>query len=379
MSQLKKVKTNSKWLGQIILVIAAAAAMTVCQSPPDQPEEAQPQESFGAAPVKAYKVSRDRISDQLTYTGTIEPRRKMIITPEVGGKIAKIHVEEGVQVSQGQLLAELDTRSIKLQLEQAQASLSAAEANAEDTEKNLKRMERLREENAVSQQQLEKVSLAYESAQAQLKQARAAVNLARYNLEVSIMRAPFSGIVASKNAEEGDVINPMMGGFSPDSGVLTLMDYSKVKIEVEAAHEDVVLIQKGQTAALSVSAYPGRMFEGRVSVVNLAADPVSKKFKVEIQADNPEYLLRPNTFGKIRLEISSRKDVIAVPQKAILDNSYVFVIKENKVERRNVEIGLQNETMVEILSGLLEGELVVIEGNYGLEAGAPVDVTEVVQ
>jgi RND family efflux transporter MFP subunit len=379
MSQQKNAKKYSKWLSKMMTVFAAAAVIAACQPPSQQPEETQVQESYGAAMVKAYKVSRKRISDQLTYTGTIEPLHKMIITPEVGGKIAKIHVEEGVHVREGQLLAELDTRSIKLQLEQAQAALEVAKANANDAEKNLKRMERLREENAISEQQLEKVTLAYESAQAQLKQAQASVNLAQHNLDVSIMRAPFPGIVASKNAEEGDVINPMMGGFSPNSGVLTLMDFSKVKVEIEVSQEDVVLIQKGQPAVLSVSAYPGRTFEGRVSVVNLAADPMSKKFSVEIQADNPGYLLRPNTFGKINLEISSREDVIAVPQRAILDDNHVFVVKGNKVERRDIEIGLESEKMVEIISGLSEDELVVVEGNYGLEAGAQVEVTEVIQ
>jgi RND family efflux transporter MFP subunit len=379
MRQLRNEKSSYQCLRKIFVVISAALVIAACQPPAQQTEQAREQESVGAAPVKAYKVIRQKISDRLTYTGTIEPLHKMIITPEVGGKIAKIHAEEGAQVRKGQLLAELDTRSIRLQLEQAQASLEVAKANANDAEKNLKRMERLREENAISEQQLEKVTLAHESAQAQLKQAQAAVNLARHNLDVSMMRAPFSGIVASKNAEEGDVINPMMGGFSPNSGVLTLMDYGIVKIKIEVTQEDVVLIQKGQSAELFVSAYPNRTFEGRVTVVNLAADPVSKKFKVEIQADNPDYLLRPNTFGKVSLEISSREDVIVIPQAAILDNSYVFVVKENKVEHRNIEIGLQNDTMVEILSGLSEGELVVTEGNYGLEAGAPVDVTEVIQ
>lgn len=379
MRQLRNEKSSHQYLRKIFVVITAALVIAACQPPAQQTEQAQEQESFGAAPVKAYEVSRQGISDRLTYTGTVEPLHKMIITPEVGGKIAKIHVEEGARVREGQLLAELDTRSVRLQLEQAQAALEVAKANSNDAEKNLKRMKRLREENAISEQQLEKVTLAHESAQAQLKQAQAAVNLAQHNLDVSMMRAPFSGIVASKNAEEGDVINPMMGGFSPNSGVLTLMDYGKVKVEIEVTQEDVVLIQRGQSAELSVSAYPNRTFEGLVSVVNLAADPVSKKFKVEIQADNPDFLLRPNTFGKVSLEISSREDVIVIPQAAILDNSYVFVVKENKVERRNIEIGLQNDTMVEILSGLSEGELVVTEGNYGLEAGAPVDVTEVIQ
>lgn len=378
MNRLKKSKKNSKWLSHAAAALCAAAVIVSCQPSSQQPGDSGEPERFGAAPVKAHEVRRQKISGRLSYTGTIEPLRKMIITPEVGGKLVKIHVEEGDQVREGDLLAELDTRSIKLQLEQALGGLEAAEANAKDAEKNLRRMERLHEEKAVSEQQLEKVVLAYKSAEAQLRQARAAVNLARHNLDVSIMRAPFSGIVASKNAEEGDVLNPMMGGFAPDSGVLTLMDYHKVKIEIEAAQEDVVLIQKGLPAFLHVSAYPDRVFEGQVTVVNPAADPVSKKFKVEIQVENTGFLLRPNTFGKVSLEIDSREDVLAVPQKAILENSYLFVIKDGKAQRREVQTGLESPEMVEILDGLSEGELVIVDGNYGLEDGAMVAVTEVI-
>ena len=361
------------------LIILTSIIVVSCQPPSQEPEEKEALERTGTAQVKAYKVVPRKISDQLSYTGTIEPVRKMVITPEVGGKIAEIHVEEGDRVREGELLAELDTRSIKLQLEQAQAALEVAKANYRDAERNLQRMKRLRKEDAISEQQLEKVTLAYESAQAQLKQARAAVNMAQHNLDVSIMRAPFSGIIASKNAEEGDVINPMMGGFAPNSGVVTLMDFSTVKINIEVTQEDVVLIEKGQPAFLQVSAYSSRKFKGEVAVVNQAADPASKKFEVEIQISNSELLLRPNTFGKISLEIKSREDVLAVPQRALLENSYVFVVKNGVAEKRQVTIGLQSTEMMEIIEGLSEGEWVIVEGNYGLEDQAEVEITEVIQ
>jgi len=104
------------------------------------------------------------------------------------------------------LLAELDTRAIRLQLEQAEAVLAAARASLEDATRNRERMERLYQEKAVSDQQYEKAKLVFEAAQAQKDQAEAAVNLARHNLEVSLMKAPFDGVIASKNADEGDVI-----------------------------------------------------------------------------------------------------------------------------------------------------------------------------
>lgn len=340
-------------------------------------EEKIKEESFGATPVKVFKVRKQKISEKLNFTGLIEPSRKITIMPDIAGKVAKIYVEEGDKVKAGQLLAELDTRAISLQLEQAEAALGVAEANYKDAQRNMERMERLKEEKAVSDQQYEKIRLAYEAADAQLQQARAAVNLARHSLDVSLMRAPFSGVIASKNAEVGDVINPMMGGFSPTSGVLTLMDFSRVKIEMDVSPNDIVLIKKTQVAYLRVTSLPDRVFEGRVALVNLAADPLTKKFKVEVRVDNPDLTLRPNTFGEVILEIITREDALVIPQQAVLENQFVFLAHGNKAERRKVTLGLQNAEMAEVLSGVEEGELVIVEGNYGLEEGAEIEIKEV--
>jgi RND family efflux transporter MFP subunit len=343
-------------------------------------EQGTTEEKFGAAPVKVFRVQEQKISEKLFYTGVIEAWNKINVTPDIGGKIAKIYVEEGDVVQKGQLLAELDTRAVRLQLEQAQAALAVAEANYNDAQKNMERMERLKKEDAASDQQYEKVRLAYDAADAQLKQARAAVNLARYNLDVSLMKAPFGGVVASKNAEVGEVINPMMGGFSPTSGVLTLMDFSQVKIEIDVTQKDVARIHKGQSAQLRVTALPDRIFQGQVSIVNITADPVSKKFKVEITVNNPDLSLRPNTFGEISLEVSTHENALVIPQKAVLENKYVFRVKNNNtVERVEISLGLQNSDRIEVINGLKEGDLVVVEGNFGLEDGTQIEIREVIE
>ncbi len=369
----------NKW--KLIKMCAAGLlffSFITCRSP--EVEEGTAEEIFAAAPVKVFKVRRQKISERLFYTGVIEAWNKISITPDIGGKIAKIHVEEGDVVQKGQLLAELDTRAVRLQLEQSQAALAVAEANFNDAQKNRDRMERLKKEDAASEQQYEKVKLGYESAEAQLKQAQAAVNLARYNLDVSLMKAPFRGVVASKNAEVGEVINPMMGGFSATSGVLTLMDFSRVKIEIDVSHQDVVRIRKEQPAQMRVSAFPDVVFQGKVSMVNITADPMTKKFRVEVTVDNPDLVLRPNTFGEVILEVSTHEGALVIPQNAILENKYVFRVQDNKtVERIEVILGLQNSDRIEVVSGLSEGDLVVVEGNFGLEDGTQIEIREVIE
>ena len=335
--------------------------------------------AVGAAPVKVFKVPRQRISEKLFYTGTIEARQKINIMPDVGGKIARIYVNEGDRVAKGQLLAEMDTEAIGLQLKQAEAAQAVAEASWANAKTNLERMDRLVKEKAVSDQQHEQVKLAFDAAVAQLAQAQAAVNLAKHSLDVSIMKAPFAGVIASKNAEEGDVINPMMGSMAATSGVVTLVDFSRVKIAVDMSGTDIQRVQKGQTALLESPTFPGQTFKGTVSVVNLAADPQTKKFGIELAVDNPDLVLRPGTFGQVIIEVSTHDNALAIPQKAILDNKYVFVVQGGKAVKREVKLGLQNTVLVEVTSGVTEGDMVVAEGNFGLEDGAAVEVIGEVQ
>jgi len=374
---MKQQSTLSK-LVVATLAAAVLAAAAACKKPAAQ--TAAGAETFGAAPVKVFKVRRERITEKITYTGTIEALNKINITPEVGGKIAVIHVQEGDRVAKGQLLAELETESIRLQLKQAEAAVAVAEASHADALRNKERMDRLIKENAVSEQQREKIQLAFDAASAQLEQARAGLNLARYALDVSLMTAPYAGVVASKNAEVGDVINPMMGGFGGGAGgVLTLMDYSKVKIAVGISSEDIGRISKGQGAVLRVGSQPGRDFRGVVRVVNLTADPQSKKFGVEVVIDNPDGVLRPGTFGDLVFEVQSHENALVVPQIAVLENGYVFVVEGNKAVKKTVALGIQNTTMIEVLDGLAEGDTVVVEGNFGLEEGAALQVLEEVK
>ena len=247
-----------------------------------------------------------------------------------------------------------------------------AEANAKNSARNKERMDRLAAEKAVSETQYEQVKLADEAAQAQAAQARAAVALIRRSLEQAVMTAPWSGVIASRNAEVGDILNPMMGGYGGGSnGVVTLVDYNRVKIVVEVTQDDVVRLSRGQKAVVKSGSAEA---VGTVSVVNTAADPLSKKFRVEILADNPDHALRPGTFGSVVFEVESHENALAVPQKAVLSDEYVFVVENGKAVKRPVSLGLKNTVMIEVLEGLKEGEQVVVEGNYGLVEGTQVEI-----
>ncbi|MBM3297357.1 MAG: efflux RND transporter periplasmic adaptor subunit [Candidatus Aminicenantes bacterium] len=367
---------NRGWTTTALAAVLAVFIMASCK-PSEAKKDAADDAAGGAAPVKVYKASRQRIAEKAAATGTIEAWRKITITPDIGGKIAAIYVEEGQAVRKGQVLAELDTLAARLQLQQAEAGHLVAEAALKDALKNKERLERLRTDKAVSDQQVEQVQLAAEAAAAQYAQAQAALNLARHALDVSIMKAPFDGVIASRNAEVGDVINPLMGGFSAAGsagGVLTLVDFSRVKIDVEFSQDEVMRLSRGQRALVRVPTFPGRDFPAAVSVVNLAARPMTKKFGVEVVAENPDRSLRPGTFGEVVFEIATREQALVIPQNAVLDNAHVFIVREGKAVKTAVTLGLQNRIWVEVVRGVNEGDLIVVEGNYSLEDGMSLEI-----
>jgi RND family efflux transporter MFP subunit len=372
----RSINMNSQRSAVLFLLAGLIVAVPACGPGKKAADPAAAAlESAGATVVTVVPAARRTISEKLTYTGVLEAWRKINITPETGGKLARIHVEEGQRVAQGQLLAELDSESIGLQLKQAEAGSAVADANFKNAARNKDRMDRLAAEKAVSDQQYEQVKLGYDAAKAQLEQAQAGVNLARHARDTGIMKAPWSGIVASKNAQVGDVLNPMMGGgYGAPTGVLTLMDDSRIKVLVEVSPGDIGRLQKGRPALLRVVNGETKDYPGSISILNPMADPSSKKFRVEVIVGNAERKLRPGTFASILFEVQSHENALAVPQKSILNDKYVFVVENGKAVRREVALGLRNTTMVEVLSGLKEGESVIVEGSFGLIDGSPVEV-----
>jgi RND family efflux transporter MFP subunit len=363
---------KNRWLAILIVATVFLVPSACKKAEQAAAPAADASASQGTMPVKTETVVRRRISEKLIYTGVIEAARKINITPETGGKVARILVEEGQFVQKGQLLAELDTATIRLQLQQAEAGAAVAEANAKNAARNKERMDRLMAEKAVSDTQYEQVKLADEAARAQAAQARAGVDLARHVLNQAVMTAPWGGVIASKNAEVGDVINPMMGGLGAAAGgVLTLVDYAQVKIVVEVSSNDIARLAHGQKAVVKAGQAEAT---GKVSVVSLTADPASKKFRIEILADNPGLVLRPGTFGSVVFEVNSHENALAVSQMAVLSDSFVYVVENGKAVKRTVSLGLKNTTMIEILEGLKEGDQVIVEGNYGLVEGTPVEI-----
>ncbi len=343
-------------------------------------EKAEDKTTIETVPVTTTEVARKDLKRSLHLTGDIEPWKKVGVVPNISGKVTRIYVQEGDQVREGQLLAELDTEALRLQLEQAKAAVAVAKANYEDAKRNKERMDILLKENAISEQQHEKIRLALEAAQTQLKQAEEALNLVQYQLDVSMMRAPFPGLITGKYINEGETINPMMPG---GPGVVMLMDISSVKIRVNIPERNFREIQSGLKTFVRVDAYPDEVFEGEVFIINPSANPVTRSFEVQVKVPNPQSKLKAGMFARVEIVVEEKAGVLAVPTDAILeedDKNYIFVVADDsRASKRQVKTGLQEKDLVEIISGLKLGEKIVLVGKEMLDDGSSINIVNTVR
>jgi len=194
------------------------------------------------------------------------------------------------------------------------------------------------------------------------------------NYSKAEVRAPISGVITLYFAEPGDAVLPAPGG-----PVCTIADMDRVKVFIYVSERDIGKVRKGQKATVLADAYPGKVFNGIVNNVSAAADPQTRKIRAEITVPNPGHLLKPGTFARVEVTTSRREGVLAVPNSAILKENgkkFVFTVKDGIAKKNFVESGLKTEDKTGVVSGLNEGDSVVIEGNWGLSEGKKVSVPE---
>jgi len=326
-------------------------------------------------PVEVKIADKGNIEQRFEFTGTIDAWKKLNLIPDVGGKISKIFVNIGERVSKGDILSELEQKTFLLRLEQAEAGYAVAEAGFVSAEKNYQRALQLKKEESMSTQQFEQIETGYQSAKAQLKSATASLDLAKWQVDVSVIKAPFSGVITAKYLNEGDMINPQMPG-AP--GIVQLMDLSKLKIQVFASEKEIAQIKKGQKAIVYPDALPDMVVYGKVANVNMAANPATRTFLVEISVLNKENILKAGMFSRVEIIVNEKQGTIIVPSDAVLGrvgDYHVFVVHDKKAVRQSVKPGIKQDNFMEILDGLATGDSVIVTGQDIVQHGSSVIVS----
>jgi RND family efflux transporter MFP subunit len=336
----------------------------------------------------------------LNASGYVVARRRATVSSKVTGKVLRILIEEGQPVREGQILAHLDDTQPRASLAYAEAQLaSARKAAAEDqarlaqAELTLTRRQQLLKEQVVGKAELDEAQSEVESLKARIAHtqlqvgvAESQVALQKTQLADMVVRAPFSGVVISKDAQPGEMISPVSagGGFTR-TGIGTIVDMSSLEIEVDVSETYINRVVPGMKVEAVLDAYKDWPIPAHVITTIPAADRAKATVRVRIAFDKLDPRILPDMSVKVTLlrdepaagtKAPSAPRVL-LPKTAIRTadgRKIVFVLREDRVERRAVSVGLEQGDQVEVLSGVSAGERVVIDGPATLKDGDKVKV-----
>lgn len=348
---------------------------------------------FAPDPVEVRTARVERGSVEATVTnskaGTVEARRRSRIASEMGGRVIEVAHREGALVAKGAPLVRLSDVSQLAQLELAKQGVAISKTRVEDqclrrdrARRELSRTQRLAEKNVASEDRLDALQYAFDSARvacdgarAERAQAEAQLESAKVELAKTVIAAPFAGIVAEVNVEVGEWVTPSPPLLTSPS-VVDLIDPKSIYISAPMDEVDSGEIRVGLPVKLTVDSRPGETFRGSISrvapyVVDLEAQ--NRTLEIEIELDDPEIAmtLLPGTSADAEVILETRSSVLRVPTSALLQNQSVLLLEDGELIEREVELGLRNWQFAEIEAGLSGGEEIVISlDKVEIEAGA---------
>ena len=306
-----------------------------------------------APTVSVEQVSVRKVPQTATYTSTVQAFVKNNIAPQMAGRITKINVEIGDNVTKGQVLAEMD-----------KSSLLQAQLQLQNQEVELERLKALYEAGGISKSDFDAVELAVKVAKTQVE-----------NLEENtVLRSPVNGVVTARNYDAGDM-------YAMSAPIYTVEQIKPVKLLVAISESDYTKVKKGDSVEIAADALPGTKFYGKVGKIYPTIDPATRTFTVEVVVDNNYSTLRPGMFARVIVDFGSNNNVV-IPDVAVVKQQgsgerFVYVLNaDGTVTYTKVVLGRRMGTEYEVLEGLSDGDRIVTGGQIRLKDGIKVTVNE---
>ena len=361
------MKNKKVWMGIGAIVVVA---LIVWLTSGGKKEE---KTSFETA-----KVERQDIHTSITATGTIEPVTSVTVGTQVSGIVAKLYVDYNSIVKKGQVIAELDKTNLTSELNTAKANLASAQSTLNYQHANFQRYQKLYDKGLVSADDYENAKLNYEKARETVKSSQQSVNKAQTNLGYATITSPIDGVVLSKSVEEGQTV---AASFNTPELFTIAQDLTDMRVIADIDEADIGGVTEGQRVTFTVDAFPDDRFEGAVTQVRQQATTSSNvvTYEVVISAPNKDLKLKPGLTANVTIFTMEKNDVLAVPSKALrfIPNEAllqadqkiedvdapqkVWTLKDNVFKAHKVETGTSNGTLTEIVSGISEGDEVLVD------------------
>jgi len=336
----------------------------------------------------------------LNASGYVTARRAATVSSKVTGKVVEILIEEGMKVKDGQVVARLDDTNVKTSLDVAQAQLESAKTAVEETHAQLKQAEsefqratNLANKNIESQSDLDKAESDAKSLRARLARqerditvAERQVDLWRQQMDDMVIRAPFDGVVTTKDAQPGEMISPVSagGGFTR-TGIGTVVDMTSLEIEIDVNESYINRVEPGQPVVATLDAYPDWKIPCKVIAIIPTADRQKSTVKVRVAFDKLDPRILPEMSVKVAFRETGGGTVTAIravliPKSAVQSQDgrdVVFVVQNGRAERRTVTVtDTQGDDSV-LSAGVSAGESVVVDSPAGLADGTAVKATKI--
>jgi len=356
--------TQTARISLMAMLFAAAFALAACDQANGTGKDAK--DEVPAVPVEVAATRRAEMAAVYTGTAPIESERKAGVVAKVQGEIRQILVDEGQHVREGQLLVRLDGDQMRLQV-------ALAEATMRKLERDYARNTELQAKGLISAVSID--NLKYE-----LEAAKASWELTRLQLSYTDIRSPIGGTITirAERVKIGNTVMPAGGVIATsDSALFVVEDLDSLILKINMPERELAKLSVGQVAELSFDAVPGRMFTGKVGLISPYVDPATATFGVRVRVTDTGGLLRPGMFARVAIVYERKLDALQIPRTALLDGDgppKVFVVKGGKAAERPVQLGLSNGAYVEIVTGLKDGEQVVVVGQAAIKPGATVRI-----
>lgn len=352
-----------------------------------KPSQGQASAGMNAAvPVKVRTLRLQKAQIWSNFSGKLVAVDSVEVRPQVGGKIKEIRFQDGASVKQGDILFVIEPEFYEAALERAQGALASAQTQAALADRELKRAQGLIKAGAVTKQLLDERANNKRVAEAAVKSALADLKQAKINLDYAFVKAPISGRVSRAEITEGNLVQtgagaPVLTRIVSNAGI-----YADFEVDTQSYLQAV---GQGNTDTQSQMQIPvivtlkddraGRAFEGHIQAFDNQIDPATGTIRARAFFDNAEGLLIPGMFASVRMGTLNAQECLVVPETVLgtdQDRKFVYVVEDSKVAYRPVTLGPSTQDGRVIVSGLKEGDRVIVEGLQHVRPDVPVTATE---
>ena len=334
------------------------------------------------------KVETTHIRNSITATGTIEPVTSVTVGTQVSGIVSKLYVDYNSVVKKGQVIAELDNTNLISELNTAKANLNSVQSNLNYQQANFNRYQTLFNKGLVSADEFENARLTFQQASQQVAQARENVKRAQTNLGYATITSPIDGVVLSKSVEEGQTV---AASFSTPELFTIAKDLTDMRVVADIDEADIGGVIEGQRVTFTVDAFPDDVFNGMVTQVRQEAKTESNvvTYEVIISARNDRLKLKPGLTANVTIFTLEKNNVLAVQSKALRfmpspailtegqriedckGDSKVWTLEGNVFKAHQVQTGITNGVLTEIVSGVPNGLVVLTDFSMNKEQEGP--------